>query len=117
LANVLDIFGAQDVEGGGADAGHRAGPLPDPTVVLAQGHIPNVMIAIFNSPVRANGAGEGLGIEADLAGVIADLLARRPQAGPGVLLEGQARDAGDQRLPLGVQLVSKTSTSRCSWRP
>src|SRR3954464_4246264 len=80
LANVLDIFGAQDVKGGGADAGHRAGPLPDPTVVLA--HIPNVMIVIFNSPVRANGAGEGLGIEADLAGVIADLLARRPHGCP-----------------------------------
>ena len=51
LANVLDTFGAQNVEGGGADAGHRTGPLPDPTVVLA--HIPNVMIAIFNAPVRA----------------------------------------------------------------
>ena len=71
-----------------------------------QGHIPNVMIAIFNAPVRADGA--GLGIEVDLAGVIADLLARRPQAGAGVLLESQARDpgnAGDQRLPLGVQLT------------
>jgi hypothetical protein len=56
--------------------------------------------------VRADGA--GVGIEADLAGVAADLLARRPQPGPGVLLEGQARDpgdAGDQRLPLGVQLT------------
>ena len=53
LAEVLDTFGAQNVEGGGADAGHRTGPLPDPTVVLAQGHIPNVMIAIFNTPVRA----------------------------------------------------------------
>src|SRR3954447_20860896 len=82
LANVLDIFGAQDVEGGGADAGHRAGPLPDPAVVLAQSHIPNVMIAIFNAPVRANGAGEGLGVETDLAGVIADLLARRPHGCP-----------------------------------
>jgi hypothetical protein len=57
--------------------------------------------------VRADGAGEGLGVETDLAGVAADLLTRWPQTGPGVLLEGQARnpgDAGDQRLPLGVQL-------------
>src|SRR3954451_6626946 len=78
------------------------------TVVLAQGHIPNVMIAIFNAPVRADGAGEGLGVETDLAGVAADLLARRRQAGAGVLLESQARDrgdAGDQRLPLGVELT------------
>src|SRR4051794_3412255 len=65
------------------------------------------MVPVLNTPVRADGAGEGLGVETDLTGVTADLLARRPQAGPGVLLEGQARDpgdAGDQRLPLGVQL-------------
>ena len=120
LADVLDAIGAQNVEGGVADAGHPARTLPDPAVVLAQGHIPNVMVPILNAPVRADGAGEGLGVETDLAGVAADLLTRRPQAGAGVLLEGQARDpgdAGDQRLPLGVQLVSKTSTSRCSWRP
>src|SRR4051812_16862406 len=75
------------------------------------------MVLVLNAPGRADG--EGLGVETDLTGVAADLLARRPQAGPGVLLEGQARDpgdAGDQRLPLGVQLVSKTSTNRCSWR-
>jgi len=120
LADVLDTFGAQDIEGGGADAGHPTGLLPDPAVVLAQGHIPNIMVLILNSPMRADGAGEGLGIEVDLAGITADLLAARPQTGPGVFLEGQARDpgdAGDQRLPLGVQLVSKTSTNRCSWRP
>jgi hypothetical protein len=26
--------------------------LPDPAVVLAQGHIPNVMIAIFDTPYK-----------------------------------------------------------------
>ena len=92
------------LRGGGADAGHRAGTFPDPAVILA--HIPNVMIAIFNTPVRADGA--GVGVETDLAGVAADLLTRWPQTGPGVLLEGQARNpdaAGDQRLPLGAQLA------------
>src|SRR5688572_21363338 len=65
------------------------------------------MVLILNSPMRADGAGEGLGIEVDLAGITADLLAARPQTGPGVRLKGQARDpghAGDQRRPLGVQL-------------
>jgi hypothetical protein len=89
--------------------------------LLAQGHIPNVMIAIFNTPVRADGAGEGLGVETDLAGVAADLLARRPQAGAGVLLESQARDpgdAGDQRLPLGVQLTGGVEDlDQPMWRP
>src|SRR4051812_13948535 len=80
------------------------------------------MVPVLNAPVRADGAGEGLGVETDLTGVAADLLTRRPQTGcPSRRsgLEGQARnpgDAGDQRLPLGVQLVSKTSTNRCSWR-
>src|SRR3954447_20693551 len=66
------------------------------------------MVPVLNSPMRADGAGEGLGIEVDLAGIAADLLAARPQTGPGVLLEGQARDPGDagnQRLPLGIQLT------------
>ena len=31
--------------------------------------------------MRADGAGEDLGVETDLAGVAADLLARRPQPG------------------------------------
>src|SRR3954452_10524750 len=65
------------------------------------------MVPVLDTPMRADGAGEGLGIEVDLAGIAADLLAARPQTGPGVLLKGQARapgDAGDQRLPLGVQL-------------
>src|SRR3954471_24353326 len=65
------------------------------------------MVPVLDTPMRADGAGEGLGVETDLAGVAADLLAARPQPGAGVLLEGQARDpgdAGDQRLPLSVQL-------------
>src|ERR687894_659720 len=95
LADVLDAIGAQDVEGGGADAGHSAGPLPDPAVVFAQGHIPNIMVPVLNTPVRAHSVGEGLGVETDLTGVTADLLARRPQAGTGVVLEGQTRDPGD----------------------
>src|SRR4051794_24650832 len=51
---------------------------------------------------------EALGIPADLAGVVADLLARRPQPGARVLRVGQARDpghAGDQRLPWCVQMT------------
>ena len=52
LVDVLDTFGAQDIEGGGADAGHRAGPVPDPAVVLAQGHIPNVMVPILDTSYK-----------------------------------------------------------------
>lgn len=45
--------------------------MPDPAAVLA--HIPNIMVLVLNAPVRADGA--GVGIETDLAGVAADLLA------------------------------------------
>jgi hypothetical protein len=58
--------------------------------------------------VRANGAGEGLGIEADLAGVEGDFLGFVPEAGLGILMPGQAGDAGgldDQAIPLGVELA------------
>src|SRR3712207_9036981 len=51
---------------------------------------------------------EALGVPADLAGVVAGLLARRPQPGAGVLGVGQARGpghAGDQRPPRCVQLT------------
>src|SRR3954464_7882409 len=119
LANVLDIFGAQDVEGGGADASHRAGPVPDPAVVLA--HIPNVMIAIFNAPVRANGA--GVGVETDLTGVIADLLARRPQTGcpsrrSGARPGRRRRSAAATRRPTGVEDLDEPmflATPPVSW--
>jgi hypothetical protein len=53
-----------DSERGGTDAGHRAGLLPDLAAVLAQDHIPNIMVLILNSPMRADGAGEGFGITA-----------------------------------------------------
>ena len=51
---------------------------------------------------------ESGGVEADLAGVIGHVLARRPQAGASVFQPGQARDArraGDQRLPLRPEAI------------
>jgi hypothetical protein len=50
---------------------------------------------------------ERLGTEIDLAGVERDVLGGVPQAGLGVLVPGQAGDAGgadDQAVPLGVEL-------------
>ncbi len=64
---------------------------------------------VLYAPVRADGAAKDLGPVTGLAGVVADLLARGPQAGAGVLDVGQARDPGDaadQRLPGRVKLAS-----------
>src|SRR4051812_25449813 len=121
LADVLDAIGAQDVEGGGADAGHPAGLLPDPAVVFA--HIPNIMVPVLNTPVRAHGVGEGLGIETDLAGVTADLLARRPQAGcpsrrSGARPGRRRRSAAATRRPTGVEDLDEPmflATPPVSW--
>ena len=43
------------------------------------------MGTVLYAPVRADGAAEDLGTVTGLAGVVADLLARGPQAGAGVL--------------------------------
>src|SRR3712207_918197 len=67
------------------------------------------MGTVLNAPVSADGTGEELGVVTGLAGVVADLLTCRPQAGAGVLRICQARDpgdTGDQRLPGRVQLAS-----------
>jgi len=56
--------------------------------------------------MHTGGAAQDLGVMTGLAGVVADLLARGPQAGASVLDVGQARDPGDaadQRLPGRVQ--------------
>ncbi len=51
---------------------------------------------------------ERLGAEGDLAGIKGNLLGGVPEAGLGVLVPGQAEDAGgadDQAVPLGVKLA------------
>src|SRR4051812_42221985 len=96
-------------KGDRADASHDAGPDADAAAILAQGHVADVMGAVLNAPVSADGTGEELGVVTGLAGVVADLLTGGPQAGAGVLRICQARDpgdTGDQRLPGRIQLAS-----------
>ena len=66
------------------------------------------MASIFNAPVASDRLAERLGAESDLTGVEGDLLGFVPEAGLGVLVPGQAGDAGgvdDQAVPLGVELA------------
>jgi hypothetical protein len=82
----------------GLDAGTAA--------VFAERDVPDVMAPIFNSPVVSDRLAEGLGAERDLAGVEGNLLGGAPETGLGVLVPGQAADAGgldDQAVPLGVE--------------
>jgi hypothetical protein len=77
-------------------------------VVLAERDVPDVRAAIFDGPVVSDRLAERLGGEGDLAGVERDFLAGVPEAGLGVLVPGQAGDAGgpdDQAVPLGIELA------------
>ena len=74
--------------------------------VFTEGDVADVMAPIFNAPVAADRRAERLGAEGDLAGIEGDLLGGVPEPGLGVLVPGQAGDAGgadDQAVPLGVK--------------
>ena len=76
--------------------------------VFAKRDIPDVMAAIFNAPVVSDRLAERLGAESDLTGVKGDFLGFVPEAGLGILVPGQAGDAGgadDQAVPLGVEFA------------
>ena len=74
--------------------------------VFAERDIADVMAPIFNAPVASDRLAERLGAESDLTGVEGDFLGFVPEAGLGILMPGQAGDAGgvdDQAL--GVELA------------
>ncbi len=66
------------------------------------------MAPIFYCPVVSDRLAERFGVEFDLAGVERNFLGCLPEAGSGVLVPGQAGDAGgadDQAVPLGIEFV------------
>ena len=74
--------------------------------VLTERDVPDVMAAILDRPMPPDRRAERLGAEGDLAGVEGDFLGFVPEPGLGVLVPGQAADAGgadDQAVPLGVE--------------
>jgi hypothetical protein len=76
--------------------------------IFAERDVADVMAPIFNAPVASDRLAERLGAESDLTGVEGDLLGFVPEAGLGILVPGQAGDAGgvdDQAVPLGVELA------------
>jgi hypothetical protein len=76
--------------------------------VFAERDIPDVMAPIFNAPVVSDRLAERLGAESGLTGVKGDLLGFVPEPGLGILVPGQAGDAGgvdDQAIPFGVELA------------
>ena len=74
--------------------------------VFAERDIPDVMASIFNAPVVSDRLAERLGAESDLTGVEGDFLGFVPEPGLGILVPGQAADAGgldDQAVPVVIE--------------
>src|SRR3954452_8914651 len=92
LLDIGDTIGAQDVERERAYPGEKAAPAPNAAVVLTEDAVANIMVAVLDAPMPPYSARDGGSVEADLAGVIGDLLARGPMPGAGVLHPGRARN-------------------------
>ena len=76
--------------------------------VFTERDVADVMAPIFDAPVASDRLAERLGAESDLTGVEGDFLGFVPEPGLGILVPGQAGDAGgldDQAVPLGVELA------------
>jgi hypothetical protein len=110
VEGLPDIDGAvcpQGVERERAQAGELARLSPDAAGILAESAVADIVVAVLDTPMAPDGMCENRGTEADLAGIVGDLLPRGPQAGAGVLYPGQARnaaDAGDVRAPFGREV-------------
>src|SRR4051794_40794711 len=86
------------------------GRPPDAAGILAERAVAHVVVAVLDAPMATDGSGAGLGVEGDLAGVVGDFAALRPQAGAGVPAQGaagDAHDAGDEGPPVGIETVGR----------
>jgi hypothetical protein len=75
--------------------------------ILTERDIPDVMAAILDRPMTPDRLAECLGAEGDLAGVEGNFLGGAPEPRLGVLVPGQAADAGgldDQAVPFVIEL-------------
>ena len=82
------------------------GFAPDAAGILAECVVADVVVAVLDAPMAANGHGAGPRIERDLAGIVGHLAPWPPQAGTRVAAQGaagDAHDAGDEGLPIGIE--------------
>ena len=105
-ADVLGALGAKDVEGEASASSEDSRFCADSAVIFEEGHVTNIMAAVFNAPVRADGdPGGGCG-HRRLAGIKRGFGSRVPKTGFGVFAPGQARHLGggdDQTIPTGPE--------------
>ena len=75
-------------------------------MVFAEGDIADVVAAVFDAPMLADGSADGGGGQGDLRRIEGCLAGFAPQAGPGILVPGEPGDTGggvDQAIPMGSE--------------
>src|SRR5512134_3345617 len=104
--DIGGAVGAEDVEGEGAEPGEVARFGSNAAQIFEEGDVADVVAAVFDAPVladRRTGGGRG---QSDLAGIDGYLVGLAPKTGLGVLVPGEAGDAGggdDQAVPVGAE--------------
>jgi hypothetical protein len=86
-----------------------AGFGSDTAGILKKSDIADMVASVFDMPVTADGGGKLCGPKGCLAGIVRDLLGGMPEAGLGVFVQGEARDAGgtdDQPIPIRSEAAS-----------
>jgi hypothetical protein len=101
VAHVVHAVEAEDIGGEGSQASEDAGVAADPTVVLAEADIADIVQPVLDPPMAADGVGAGCGGEGNVGNEVGDLAGSLPQAGHGDALERIAGDADDRRDVIG----------------
>jgi hypothetical protein len=102
-ADVLGTIGAKDVEGEASASSEDSWFCANSAVIFEEGHVTDIMAAVLDAPVRADGGTGGGGGHRRLAGIKRGLGGRVPKAGFGVFAPGQATHPGggdDQAIPI-----------------
>jgi hypothetical protein len=107
-----DIFGgicAQDVESEASEAGEGSGVCANSALIFAEGHISDVVVAVLDGPMAADGGACRGGGHRRLTGVERGFGGLMPEAGLCVLVPGQAAHPGggdDQSVPIGPEATA-----------
>ena len=105
LGDVGDAVLSQDVEGETTGSSHDPWVVADAATILVAGNVADIMVAVLDAPMAADGRPPSGGREAGGGGeVVGDLAAFVPQAGGGGSEQGVAGDPDnglDEGMPLG----------------
>src|SRR4051794_25713540 len=94
VTHVVHVVEAEDVGGEGSQASEDAGVAADPTVVLAEADIADIVQPVLDPPMAADSVSAGCGGQGGGGEEGGDLAGSLPQGGRGDGLEVVAGDAG-----------------------